>query len=611
MAAAAAAAGALAATAAGAVPAASSAAFPASPARAGAARAGAVPPAARLDLVLSLRRDQAGLERFAAAVSDPSSPEYRRYASPAALARRFGAAPATRRAVARALRARGLRVHFGPTGAFAVVRATAAQAQALFSTRLAAYRAATGAHFVAPATPPALPPSLRGGVDGVLGLDTGPVAQRPQTVSPETIDFKARKKKSSVRANTGTPAGCPAGVAAGATPGRAGIGGYTPNEYLTAFGFDGLHRAGLRGQGQRVAVIEIDGFRRADVTTFGACFGLRVPPTPVTRVGIPRVLPPGDETTLDLEVLSAGAPALAEIQVYEGAATAGGLVRSFAAPLARPRGRRPSVISASIGGCEAGNSGATTQVRLLEDTLATAGAAGISVLTSAGDTGSTGCALPGNTGALGLTQAQYPASSPHVTGVGGTNVALTAANRIAEEVVWRDAPLAFGGGGGGASQLFDRPAWQRGPGTGGPSRLVPDVAGLADFLPGYAIYCTAAACGRAGWLAVGGTSAATPLLASSVAIANQQAARARHAPLGFLNPLIYAIARSRSHATVFRDVIRWDNDLGELIAPAAGGNGGPAGCCAARRGYDAASGWGSVNVAAFSSAARRLAARAK
>ncbi len=582
---------------------------PASSPVAGDARLGAVAADARMEIVLSLRRDQAGLERFVATVSDPGSPRYRRYAEPSVLARRFGATTATRRAVLRALQRRGIRAAIGPTGAYAAASVTAAQARALFSAPLAAYRAQSGGRFIAPLAPPVIPPDLRGSVDGVIGLDSRPVAG-PATISPASFDFQARKKESSARANTGTPAGCPAGVAAGAVPGRLGINAYTPNQFLTAYGFTGLHRAGIQGQGQRVAVIEINGYRRSDITAFGACFGLRAPPSPLYRVGIPRALAPSDETTLDLEVLSAASPGLAEIQVYEGAPTAAGLAQLFAAPLARPRSRRPAVISASLGACEATFNGFATAVRLIDHAIAAAGAAGISVLAAAGDTGSTACALGLNTGALGIKQVNFPASSPHATAVGGTNIALSAANRIVEEVAWRDAPVAFGGGGGGASQLYRRPAWQRGGRIAGPSRLVPDVAALADFLPGYAFYCTAAAaCLRQGWLAVGGTSAATPLLASAVALANQQAARGRQAPLGFLNPLLYALGRGAERSAVFRDVVRWNNDLGELIGPATGGSNQLVGCCAARRGYDAATGWGSLTVPAFSAAARRIAAR--
>ena len=233
-----------------------------------------------------------------------------------------------------------------------------------------------------------------------------------------------------------------------------------------------------------------------------------------------------------------------------------------------------------------------------------AAAAGVSTLASTGDTGSSGCPLGSNSSALGLLAVQHPASSPYVTAVGGTNLMLNRRNRIVDEITWHDPPLSFGGGTGGYSLFFKRPG-QQGPGVTGRERTVPDLAMLADAIPGYAIYCSNAVCDNVGWTSVGGTSAATPLFAAGVAIANQQADRAGTRRLGFLNPVIYALARRGSRRPVFNDVVSTDNDLGEAIPRDAGG-GHPLGCCRARRNYDAASGWGSIFLPAFSRAARRL-----
>ena len=54
--------------------------------------------------------------------------------------------------------------------------------------------------------------------------------------------------------------------------------GFTPNQYETAYGFVPLFGSGLHGEGERVALIEIDGFRSTDLTSFASCFGLGVPP---------------------------------------------------------------------------------------------------------------------------------------------------------------------------------------------------------------------------------------------------------------------------------------------------------------------------------------------
>lgn len=598
-------------------------------------RAGAASLGHRLDLLLALRADDAGLARHAAAVSTPGSPAFGRYLSPGRIARRFGSSAADRRRVTAFLRSAGLRPQIGLGGFWVRVPATVAQAGRLFSTRFAAYRArATGARFVAPTDPPRLPSPLDGLVTGVVGLSDEPAvgssaasaAQAtglPRATRAQNAEFGDwnRGKGSSLRGNLGTQAGCAAGrdvgIAAAIPPSdtpsgaTAYIPAYTPNQVQDAYGLTRLHRRGLRGQGQRIAVIEIQGFSRSDLETAGACFGYTPPPTPVVRVGLGQNLPPGDETTLDLQVIAAAAPGLEAIRVIEGPGTLSALVRQFAEAIDAPARHRPSVISASLGSCEAGLSGSRPYVDLMERTLKSAAAAGITVTVATGDTGSTACSLADNSAAVGVLSVEYPSSSRWATAVGGTNVSLDLRNRITEEVAWRDAPVVFGGGVGGYSLLFDRPRWQRGPGVGSGRgvRSVPDLSLVADLVPGRSFY-SATAFGpitQTGWAALDGTSAATPLFAAGVAIANQQARAAGEPRLGFLNPSIYTLAgNAATRRSVFRDVLRVSNDLGVLIPPAAGGDNGPAGCCAATRNYDRASGWGSVDFPRFSREARKL-----
>src|SRR5579875_1790921 len=233
------------------------------------------PPSQRLSLVLTLRVDSAALQRFAYAVSTPGSPLYGRYQPVGALARRFGARPA---AIARALRflraagARDLRVD--ATGLFIDATIDAAAAQRLFGAPLVRHRSARG-YFIAPTAPVVIPAALRGAVSGVIGLDTAPLpAQGSLARLPARLRARAAKPAagpsqapaqptSAYQRATGTPAGCAAARATGA---------FTPNQYLAAYGYRPLRRAGLAGHGERVALIEIDGFRIADVRAFARCF---------------------------------------------------------------------------------------------------------------------------------------------------------------------------------------------------------------------------------------------------------------------------------------------------------------------------------------------------
>ena len=427
-----------------------------------------------------------------------------------------------------------------------------------------------------------VPRALRGLVTGVVGLGTTPVAS---DAPPASSGYQGPDPGA-------TPAGCAAG---------AGQGGFTPNEYLDAYQFTPLQQRGLLGQGERVALVEIDGFVRSDLQSFASCFGLRMPPIRQIPVGVAGPLAAGGEATLDLEVLEAAAPELKQIDVYETAANAADVLTALTQPLQNP-GFKPQVISVSLGLCEGNTLETVGQagVRAIETELKVASAAGVSVLGASGDMGSADCSQAGAPPVSTLA-VNFPSSSPWVTSVGGTNIDLNTQNQIVNQAVWNDAGTVPGNaGGGGVSELFARPSWQNGL-IASPWRAQPDVAMLADVSPGYTVYCTAQIdCGGRGWLAFGGTSAATPLLAGGFALIDEQLRRQGRAALGLANPLLYRLGRNpTSAAQVFYDVTSGTNDVGPFIQQSQQ----PLGCCTARSGYDEASGWGGVNLEALSQAA--------
>jgi subtilase family serine protease len=317
-------------------------------------------------------------------------------------------------------------------------------------------------------------------------------------------------------------------------------------------------------------------------------------------------LPPGGETTLDLEVLDAAAPGLKEVDVYESSARASDVLQSLTAPL-QTRGHVPEVISASLGTCEPalalsiGEAG----IRSTEGALALAAASGISVLASSGDAGSTACVA--KSGPLDSLAVSFPASSPFVTGVGGTNVRLNPDNQIIRQPVWNDAPYDLTAGGGGSSILFGRPSYQKGF-VHRDRRGVPDVSMLADVEPGYDIYCTAQGdClnveNSNPWVPVGGTSAASPLFAGGLALVDQLLRQHGKQNVGLANSLLYKLDRRDASTGVISDVVSNDNDLGPYLSI---GNHRSLGCCTAGPGYDLASGLGTVNVGKFALLAASL-----
>ena len=209
------------------------------------------------------------------------------------------------------------------------------------------------------------------------------------------------------------------------------------------------------------------------------------------------------------------------------------------------------------------------------------GARGLSVLFASGDQG-----VWGRTGhsADGVFHPDFPAGSPYITAVGGTQFSVTGI--VGSETTWA-------GGGGGFSDTFATPDYQAsavkaylGSGVALPDanqynasgRAYPDVAALAGQANGY---CVAA---KGNFLKVGGTSAACPVFAGAVAMLNDELLAAGQAPMGYLNQWIYGVA---GPAGVFYDVTTGTNN-------ANFGNG-----FTATTGWDPATGFGTPNYPAM------------
>jgi len=120
--------------------------------------------------------------------------------------------------------------------------------------------------------------------------------------------------------------------------------------------------------------------------------------------------------------------------------------------------------------------------------------------------------------------ADYPASSPHVVAVGGTRLSsLGTHGEWTGETVWN----GNGAGGGGCSTVLTAPAWQQSASDWlsvgcGEHRAVADVSADADPYTGVAIYDSTPESmgeGEPGWVPIGGTSLASPLIASVFALA--------------------------------------------------------------------------------------------
>jgi hypothetical protein len=156
---------------------------------------------------------------------------------------------------------------------------------------------------------------------------------------------------------------------------------------------------------------------------------------------------------------------------------------------------------------------------------------GVVITVAAGDDGYDNWLTEPGEEALG-SAAGYPASLPDVVAVGGTRLTLNRERHWSGETVWNDGStvnIGHGAGGSGCSEQFTAPPWQRElpdwSAVGcGEKRAVADVSADADPYSGLAVYDSVPVEEEGeeftpGWVAIGGTSLASPLIASTFALA--------------------------------------------------------------------------------------------
>jgi kumamolisin len=318
----------------------------------------------------------------------------------------------------------------------------------------------------------------------------------------------------------------------------------------------------ISASGQTIGIIEFGGgYFPADIANYFTNTVHQAVPS-VTSVGVlgagntpgtpPNLNSADTEVILDICVAGAAAPG-AKIVVYFAPNTVQGFVDAITTAV-NDTTHRPSVLSISWGG---GESGWGSNITSISNALSEAAAVGVTVFVSSGDGGSGSPA-----------EVLYPASDPWVCGCGGTTIENVSGSSFTQ-VVW-------GGSGGGVSNHFPKPYWQSWAGVpvsvnpaGHVGRGVPDVAGNADPASGYALILNGKSIGV--W---GGTSAVAPLYAALVALLNASLGE----PVGYLNYNLYAFAGPY----VYRDIVTGSN-----------------GSYSAKPGWDACTGFGSIDGAAM------------
>jgi subtilase family serine protease len=564
---------------------------------AAATRVGAMDATQQVRLTVSLKvRDQAGLRALLAGLADPKSPYYHHYLSKGQFGPRFGPTRAQVAAVKAALRAAGLSP--GPVSADRLripVTTTAAQVQHAFGTILVNYRLPGGRVAFANATAPKIDASVALLVNGISGLNdvylpkpaslhrARPAGQAPWTRRPGIA-------RALTTAATSGPTACDA---------AENVDALTMNVWANYYGMTPLYDLGDLGQGQRIALLELEPNLPSDISAFESCYGIS---TPVNYIPVDGGLPsgpgPSGEAALDIDILAGLAPQ-ATIDVYQ----APDRVTDIDDIMGRFVGDdTDKTLSISWALCELD----TPRLDLSDQAnlAMEAAAQGQTILAATGDVGSSGCG-PIQPDALTVDS---PALAPYVVSVGGTTLATFTGDL---EQVWNDP--TSGATGGGVSGDTCMPAYQYQPLIPGmfdgvnsktsslcqtpetPQgfvREVPDVSANADPRSGYGIYHDG------NWIGlVGGTSAATPLWAAIAALTNASpycAAYASGNP-GVLPMALYAMTAANqagiyggTEPRILRDIKMGNNDWQRASSHS--------GLYAATGGYDLASGLGAPVV---------------
>ncbi|HEY7019160.1 MAG TPA: S53 family peptidase [Gaiellaceae bacterium] len=317
--------------------------------------------------------------------------------------------------------------------------------------------------------------------------------------------------------------------------------GYGPADLRSAYRL--ASAAAKRGGSQTVAIVDAydDPNAEADLAVYCSYYGLPACTTAngcfrkVNQSGGTLPMPPanpdwGLEISLDLDMVSAVCPNC-HILLVEATTN---LNTDLYTAVDTAAALGANAISNSYGGSESSDETAD-DVHFNHP--------GAAITASSGDDG------------FGVS---YPAASPFVTAVGGTSLTKGGSGRGWTESAWS-------GAGSGCSAFEAKPAWQTD--TGCARRTVADVSAVADPDTGVAVLFAGM------WFQVGGTSASSPIIAATYALAGNASS-------------VTAGSYPYSHTASLFDVVGGSN-----------GTCSPAYLCTGTAGYDGPTGLGTPNGA--------------
>jgi subtilase family serine protease len=597
-----------------------------------AARSGTAPDSQTVTIAVHMvLRDVAALRSLVADVSTPGSPEYGNYLTPAAVRDRFAPDQADIAAVEAMLKGAGMaNIQVGPANAYVSATATVAQLRSTFAVSQDTY-VYNKKTLRANREAPSIPAALAGKILYVEGLDDSTTLRQPHHVlatqgdlvapagsQPSAVTHPEFKRDTAAVTPPPTTGSTPspycstyfgdssAVLTTQPAPYKATMPwlncGYTPQQIQAAYG---LNLVKQDGTGVTVAIV--DAYASPTLEADGNRYASNHSLPPLTSANFSQIIPIGiynvsplescgpqgwwNEESLDLAAVHGSAPG-ANI-VYIGARDCG--TSLTIALLNAIYNYEADIITNSYGY----NGEATTAADIASEDqgFMVAIVQGQTVLFSSGDDGDLSAEN-------GVATGSWEATSPYVTGVGGTSLALMNAKGTKSEWGWgtyRDflanatvnsaasvktsglvtttysgfsyADFAFySGSGGGISLVEPQPSYQAAVVPSSlatslnlasgytvplsvPQRVTPDVAMVGDPYTGYLmgetytiagdghsdIGCTAlTSTTEYCEIAYGGTSLSSPLMAGMLAVVDQARLGNSKPLVGFANPWLYS-----------------------------------------------------------------------
>ena len=562
---------------------------------------------------------QKAMQKLLEDLQDPKSANYHKWLTSDEYGARFGLSQGDIDKISAWLTAEGFKITYLAHGHdFLSFRGNALQVQSVFKTEIHNYSVQGKMHF-ANTTPPFIPVALSGIVGGFRGLhDFGPHSMLRKhadyTLSGQSGHFLAPGDLATIYDINPLYQASPAIDGSGQNvviAGQSDVYLADLNDYRTAFGFSSISGCTMDSTNTIIKAGNCSSGNFQMVVPQGS-------PDPGISAG------DLSESDLDIEIMSSVARKAKIIFVTSGAATGVDDSANWAIDQNPPLAH---VISYSYGLCEAFVT--APSIATAETTYSKAASEGISFFAATGDAGSATCDGDNNSfpAILGLS-VSYPASSPNVIAVGGTEFNEGggtfwnptngtdggSAMSYIPEIAWNDSVLAgaLDGTGGGPSNCasgsgmttvggfqfeicnappnggFPKPTWQSGITPSDSVRDLPDISFSASNANDPYIVCTpqseigntgsTSTCAPGGTTGInnaitagsafGGTSASTPLAAGMAVLLNQFLGASG---LGNMNPQLYGIYANST--APFHDIVAGSDPTGtsDNIVPCTAG----------------------------------------